>query len=333
MGKLSTKDLKKLLNCIRNDPAVVIPPLPGFDSGVHMLNGKYLVISTDPCIGVPVKWFGWLLVNYAASDVALFGARPEFCTINLLGPEGTKPRIFHKIMKQICDATEELHTAILTGHTGTYQGLSTMVGVCTAYGIIEKEKLITPANSKSGDNILYVKTVGLETAINFALMHKASASKLFGVNRTRELARLVKTQSCVKEATLLADQKGVNAMHDATEGGIVSALNEMAEASGLGFRINKDMMPVSEEVLRLQQHFQLSDRQLLSMSSTGTILAAVNAKEKNNVKTCLANNNIENKTIGFFTKDPRRLIKTNGKIQAFPRKAEDPYQTILSSEK
>jgi hydrogenase maturation factor len=132
MGKLSSKDLAKLLRCIKKDSRVIIPPEPGFDSGVHLIGDKYMVVSTDPCIGVPEEWFGWLLIHYAASDVALFGARPEFCTINLLGPSSTKPQTFNRIMQQACNAAEEIQATIVTGHTGTYSDLSAVVGVCTA---------------------------------------------------------------------------------------------------------------------------------------------------------------------------------------------------------
>src|SRR3972149_6496045 len=100
MGKLAPKELKKLLGCIRKDSRVIIPPHAGYDSGVHRLEGKYVVVSTDPCTGVPEEWFGWLLINYAASDVAFFGAKPEFCTINLLAPLATKPDVFQSKMRQ-----------------------------------------------------------------------------------------------------------------------------------------------------------------------------------------------------------------------------------------
>ena len=151
MGKLATENLKKLLSCIKKDPRIIVPPLPGFDSGVHLMGDKYLVVSTDPCIGVPKEWFGWFLIHYAASDVALFGAKPEFCTINLLGSLATAPETFIKTMKQACEAADALRMAIVTGHTGTYEGLPTILGTCTAYGAIEKEKLITPNGAKPGD--------------------------------------------------------------------------------------------------------------------------------------------------------------------------------------
>jgi len=237
MGKLPPEDLKKLLSCIRKDNRVVVSPQLGFDAGVHLIdNDKYLVVSTDPCLGVPEEWFGWFLINYVASDVALFGAKTEFCTINLLGAPTTKPKVFHKAMKQACDAANEPGITIVTGHTGTYNGISRMVGVCTGYGHINKNKLITPGGAKPKDQILCIKPIGLETAVNFALTQEALAKKLFGKKRTTEL-KCVTLQSCVKEALLLADIKGVHAMHDATEGGLTAAINEMAEASKVGFRV------------------------------------------------------------------------------------------------
>src|SRR4030042_4365362 len=144
MGKLDKDDLNTLLKCIKRSPEIIIPPMVGVDSGVHSIDDKYLVISTDPCIGVPKEWFGWLLIHYAASDVALFGAKPQYCAINLLGPPTTTPDTFLKIMKQACRAADEIGMTIITAHTGSYQGLTTETGVCTASEIMRKDKLITP---------------------------------------------------------------------------------------------------------------------------------------------------------------------------------------------
>ena len=220
MGKLSNKDLETIIGCVKKDFRVVIPPTIGYDAGVHLLHGKYVAVATDPCTGVPEDWFGWLLINYAASDVALFGAKPEFCTINLLGPIGTKPEVFQKIMKQTCSAAEELGIAIVRGHTGIYDSLKDLLGVCTVYGTVEPRKLITPGNAKSGDLILCTNPLGLETVTNFSLTHKEKAQELFGVDEQDKLSKLVYMQSCVKEALQLAQIEGVHAMHDATEGGL-----------------------------------------------------------------------------------------------------------------
>jgi hydrogenase maturation factor len=330
MGKLSSEELKKLLGCIKPDPRVLIPPKLGFDAGVHRLGDKYVVVATDPCIGVPEEWFGWLLIHYAASDLSLFGAKPEFCTITLMGAKTTQPQTFQKIMRQTCNAANELNVAIVRGHTGTYDGISELVGDCTIYGTVEPEKLKTPDMAKAGDLILCTKPIGLETAVNFALTHKAKAQKLFGEKQTEELTKQVHLQSCVKEALQLAKLGGVHAMHDATEGGFTSAMNELSEASKLGFQAESEKLPIQLQAQTLQQAFGLSDEQVLSMSSTGTILAAVDPKTRRGVEELLRRNGLEANFIGEFTKNKKRILTKEGKETVFPEAAQDPYSRILS---
>ena len=330
MGKLPNTELTKLLSCIKKDFRVIVPPMIGYDAGVHLLHGKYVAVATDPCTGVPENWFGWLLINYAASDVALFGAKPEFCTINLLGPIGTKPEVFQNIMKQTCSAADELGIAIVRGHTGMYDSLKDLLGVCTVYGTVDPKKLITPGNAKSGDLILCTKPLGLETTTNFSLTHKEKAQELFGAGKQEELAKLVYMQSCVKEAVQLAEVGGVHAMHDATEGGFVAALNELAGASTVGFRVEWEKMTLTKEVLALQNHFKLSDEQVLAMSSTGTILAAVEPQATEKVKATLKQIGLTACFLGKFTENKERVLIKKGKEEHFPQVAEDPYTQILS---
>jgi hydrogenase maturation factor len=329
MGKLRRKELKSLLKYIKKDPRVLVPPMVGYDAGVHLLGEKYVVVSTDPCVDVPKKWFGWLLVNYAASDVALFGAKPEFCTINLLGSLGTTPETFKRIMAQVCNATEELNMAIVRGHTGTYNGISNLVGVCTAYGTAEKERILTPRNIKAGDLILCTKSVGLETIINFSINQKSLARRLFGFEATESLIGMVKKQSCVIEALKLADINGVHAMHDATEGGFVASLNELADASGLGFDIQFERFPITPEMEILQKHFGFSDIQALSTSSTGAILAAIEPKAKEEVEEALRQVGVPAIFLGRFTKIKNRILVKHGRPLSFPVVADDPYMRIL----
>jgi hydrogenase expression/formation protein HypE len=330
MGKLASDELKKLLSCIKQDFRVVVPPMIGYDAGVHLLHGKYVAVATDPCTGVPEEWFGWLLINYAASDVALFGAKPEFCTINLLGPIGTKPEVFQRIMKQTCKAADELDVAIVRGHTGMYGSLNDLLGVCTVYGTVDPKKLITPGNAVPGDLILCTKPLGLETLTNFSLAYPEKAQELFGAPKQAELSTLVYMQSCVKEAMQLAQVGGVHAMHDATEGGFVSGLNELAAASKVGFRLEWEKLPLTPEALALQNQFGLSDERLLAMSSTGTILAAVKPEAKEKVSAVLAQSGLSACFLGEFKENKERILIKKGKACLFPQVADDPYTQILS---
>jgi hydrogenase expression/formation protein HypE len=331
VGKLATKELQKLIDCIRKDERVLVPPTIGFDAGVHRLGDQYMVVATDPCTGVPEEWFGWLLINYAASDVALSGANPQFCTIALLGPCQTKQEVFQRIMQQTCKAAEELGIIIVRGHTGMYDSLKDTLGVCTAYGTIKPEKLITSGGAKAGDLILCTKPLGLEAITNFSLVHQQLATKIFGANQQQEYAKMVLMQSCVKEALALAQVEGVHAMHDATEGGFVLALNELAEASKLGLKILWENIPVPTEVSALKKHFGLNDQQVLSMSSTGTILAAVTPQAKQKASETLRKLGLSASYIGEFTEDKSRTLIKNEKTVTLPNVADDPYTMMLAT--
>lgn len=302
----------------------------GYDAGVHRLGNQLLAVATDPCTGVPREWFGWLLINYAANDLSLFGAKPEFCTINLLGPRPTDPTVFQEIMKQTCAAADEQDIAIVRGHTGMYDSLNDLLGVCTVYGTVEPEKLVTPGNAKPGDLILCTKPVGIETLTNFALTHPKTATELFGADKTLELAGMVKMQSCVKEAQQLAQAGCVDAMHDATEGGLITALNELAEASKVGFKVTWENIPVPKEAADLKNHFKLSEEQVLALSSTGTILAAVPPRAKQKTTELLKQNGLCASFIGEFTQNQNRLLSKTGKEKEFPATAEDAYTKLLA---
>ncbi|MCL2134246.1 MAG: AIR synthase-related protein [Candidatus Bathyarchaeota archaeon] len=330
MGKLDNQQLQKLLNYIKTNKQVIIPPMIGGDAGVHRLGNQLLVISTDPCTGVPLKWFGWFLINYASSDLSLFGAKPQFCTINLLGPKTIDTKIFEDIMKQTCAAADEYDIAIVRGHTGMYDSINDLLGVCTVYGIVEPDKLVTPKNAKPGDLIMCTKPVGIETLTNFVLTHPKTAEKLFGAEKTEKISNMVKLQSCVWEAQQLAEMGCVNAMHDATEGGLVVALNELSEASGIGFRVCWDDIPILEDVLELQKQFGFSDEQVLALSSTGLVLAAVPPLLKNVAVEVLSKLGLCAYFIGEFTKDKSRVFVKAGKEKVFPVFIEDVYARLLA---
>jgi hydrogenase maturation factor len=332
MGKLDNQQLQKLINYIKTNDQVIVPPMIGFDAGVHRLGDQLLVVSTDPCTGVPLEWFGWFLINYAASDLSLFGAKPQFCTINLLGPRSTDPAVFEEVMRQTCVAADEQNIAIVRGHTGMYDSLKELLGVCTVYGVVAPDKLVMPGNAKPGDLILCTKPVGIETLTNFVLTHPKTAKKLFGTEQTEQIIGMVKLQSCVNEAQQLAQAGCVNAMHDATEGGLVTALNELSEASKAGIRVYWERIPVSKEVLVLKEHFSFSDNQVLALSSTGTVLAAVPFLLKHRVVEVLNQLGLCAYFIGEFTESRDRILIKAGREELFPAYVEDVYTRLLAME-
>ncbi len=119
-------------------------------------------------------------------------------------------------------------------------------------------------------------------------------------------------------------------MHDATEGGLVAALNEIADASGTGFRVQFDELPISPEFERLGAHFHLTRDEILAASSTGTLLAAVSPDSKAKAIRVLSKHGLKPKVIGVFTRSKKRLLQVESEESDFPSEADDPYAKIMA---
>lgn len=74
-----------------------------------------------------------------------------------------------EIMKQASETSDELDREIVASHLGKYDDILTLIGVCTVYSRVDKNRLAPPKGGKLGDHILYTKGIGLEVAINSAL--------------------------------------------------------------------------------------------------------------------------------------------------------------------
>jgi hydrogenase maturation factor len=84
------------------------------------------------------------------------------------------------------------------------------------------------------------------------------------------------------------------------------------------------------ELQKLATHFHLSQTEILSASSTGTLLAGVSQSRKDRVIDSLTNRGFDAKIVGVLTESEQRLIKYAGKAMEFPRQASDPYAKILA---
>ena len=119
-------------------------------------------------------------------------------------------------------------------------------------------------------------------------------------------------------------------MHDATEGGVISALNEVAEASDVGFTVDWSSFVFPKQVQILKEVYHLTLVQLLSMSSTGTFLAAVAPEAKDEVESVLRRTGVNFSFLGCFTKKHSRILVKDGKKTVFQQVADDPYADLLN---
>lgn len=262
------------------DDRVVIGPKIGEDAAVLDMGDRYLVATTDP-ITFATDEIGWYALQVNANDVAVRGARPRWFLATLLLPEGaTTDLSVEQIFSQVGRACEELEVSLVGGHTEVTHGLGRPVVVGTMLGEVAKDRLVTSAGARAGDMVLLTKGIPLEGAAIIArekqreLLARGLPSAL--VERAKDFLHRPGI-SVVPEALLASELGPVHAMHDPTEGGLATALWELAEASGVGLRIDRERIPVLPEGERLCREFGLDPLGTIASGSLLLTLAPADA--------------------------------------------------------
>jgi hydrogenase maturation factor len=250
IGKLRPEMLQALFDKHPvKDPRVVVGPRVGEDAAVIDMGDRYLVATTDP-ITFATGDLAWYALHVNANDIAVRGARPRWFLATLLLPSRmTSEEMVQALFEQLTDACDELEIALVGGHTEVTHGLDRPLVIGTMLGEVVKDKLVTTGGARVGDAVVMTKGVPLEGAAIIA-REKEDDLKARGVPASllRRAKAFLRTPgiSVLPEAEI-ACEFGVHAMHDPTEGGIATALWEMADAAGVGLRIDRERIMVLPE--------------------------------------------------------------------------------------
>ncbi len=201
------------------------------------------VLTSDP-ITTASTGAGRLAVHVVCNDLAAMGAEPIGVLATLLFPAGVSPEEIARLTEDIDAAARSLNVEVLGGHTEIAPGVVAPLVVMTGVGKARRDRLVTAAGARPGDALVLTKAAALEGT---HVLAADLGARLVGVSAAvlEEARRYGHELSVVPEARLALDL-GATAMHDPTEGGIVGACWEMAEASACDFRVLVAAIPVRE---------------------------------------------------------------------------------------
>ena len=234
------------------DPALVVPPRVGEDvAAVDLAGAELLVAHGDPItLGGGAAGRTAVLVN--ANDIAAAGADPRWLLATVLLPAGTTPSQALGVLEGLAEAAAEAGVTLAGGHTEVTDAVTRPVVSLTALGTMQRAELRDKRSARSGDRILLTKALAMEGA---ALLAEELGERLLALGMSADelaAARALQARaSIVPEATLAREYTGVRAMHDVTEGGLATALRELAAATGRGVLVHRERVPVSPETERV----------------------------------------------------------------------------------
>jgi hydrogenase maturation factor len=330
VGKLPAALLRSILaNAPQSDPRILLGPRVGIDCAVLDFGERLLVLKSDP-ITFATTDTGWYLVQVNSNDIATTGARPRWLLVTALLPEGsTTVRLVEEIAGQVYEACSALGISVIGGHTEITHGLDRPILAGTLIGEVERERLVTPGGMKSGDQLLLTKGVPIEAT---AILANEFPGRLREVLGEADLARAQNYLhdpgiSVLRDAQIARSAGRVTAMHDPTEGGLLAALWELAEAGDKKLVIDLQAVPVPAIAARICGVFDLNP---LAAIASGALLLTVPPEDTPAVMMTLAAAGIPCAVIGQVEEGPPHVLEA-GTARPLPRPDQDEIGRVYEA--
>ncbi|ADJ25574.1 AIR synthase related protein domain protein [Dehalogenimonas lykanthroporepellens BL-DC-9] len=333
IGKISPDIFREVIfpRLGADDDAVLVGPKHGVDVGIVDVGGQAVSFTTDPVFIVPqygLERAAWFAIHIIASDSATSGLKPRFLSIDLNLPmETTKQQLetMWQVMHRECEA---MGINIVTGHTARYEGCHyPMVGGATMIGTGSLEEYVSPRFARVGDVVIITKGPAIEACGIFAAMFPDIIAEKYGQEFARRAEDIFYKMSVVEDAMTAVSvgvrDNGVSSMHDATECGIWGGLYEVAQAAGLGARIDKDNIVVTEGVPEICDLLGIDPYAAIS---EGTLIITCRQHKAAEVVSALSAKGIAASVVGeLIPPELGMILSTGGREKPLEHPIVDPF--------
>jgi hydrogenase expression/formation protein HypE len=240
------------------------------DGAVVPIGGRELVVSTDTFVVSPLEFpggnIGALAVHGTLNDVAMMGARPMYLTAGFVLEEGLPFETLDRVVSTMAEAANLAGVPLVTGDTkvverGKADGLYLNT---TGIGLLDPDFRPAPNRARSGDLVVVSGAIGRHGMAVMAV-REGLAFETTIESDTANLTPLV-------EALRASAGASVAVLRDPTRGGVASALNEIAQASGVGIRLEEQAIPVPTDVAAACEMLGLDP---LYVANEGVLVAIV----------------------------------------------------------
>ncbi len=315
-----------------DDPDLLVPPQHGVDVGVVRLGGgQVMALTSDPVFLLPsFGWrrAAWFAVHVLASDAATSGLDLRWLTVDLNLPLTLADEDLAELWEALSEAAADLGLAIVTGHTGRYAGCDwPMVGGATCLAVGPEDRYVTPRGARPGDRLLVTEGAAIEATALFGAAFGDRLRAELGAEVAREADALFGSMTVVPEARALAAyglrEEGVTAMHDATEGGVLGGIVEIADASGGDVVVERDAIPMPDASRAVCDHVGIDPYVAIS---EGTLLATVGPEHVDGALAALTDAGILAADIGHVVAEGEgRQLLTAGGSEPLTHPGQDPF--------
>jgi len=300
IGKLPPDTLTRLLARTRTDPTVLIGPAYGEDAAAVKFGGSVLLAAADP-ITFATDHIGYYAVCVNANDIAVMGALPRYFLATVLLPQDSSESDAESVFDQIEQSCRAIGVTLIGGHTEITPTVSRVVISGCMLGEVDESGLVRSSGAEVGDAIVLAGGIAIEGTV--ILAREASENLIVkGVSPDVIKSAVSYIDSpgiCVlKYARIAVETGGVTAMHDPTEGGLASALREIANASDCGLCIDRSAVPVLPECAAICKALDIDP---LGLIASGSLLITAHKNCARQILNALSDDGIPAAVIGEVT--------------------------------
>jgi hydrogenase expression/formation protein HypE len=216
------------------------------DAAVFPVHEGRMAFTTDTYVVKPLFFpgadIGKLAVCGTVNDLATSGAVPKYLSVGFILEEGLEMDVLDRVVASIADAARAAGVVIATGDTKVIErARGDGVYVNTAgVGVVPPGVELSPSQVRPGDRVLVTGDVGRHGVAVMAARGEGFGFELEVESDCAPLGALV--------AALVDAKLDLRCLRDLTRGGFGAALHEVAEARGVGLRIEERRVPVLDPV-------------------------------------------------------------------------------------
>lgn len=279
---------------------VLLGPGVGEDAAFISFGSTTLIAKSDP-ITFATDRIGWYAIQVNANDIAASGGTPKWFLATLLLPENEPASTAKEIFGQLHRAAQELGITLIGGHTEVTVGLPRPIIAGTMLGEAAPSETVSTSTAAPGDDVILTTGIAIEGT---AIIARESKSQLTGAGLSEteieDAAALLDSPgiSIVSAARIAGATGHVTAMHDATEGGLAGALEELALASNTGITVDAARVTVLPETQKVCDALDLDPWGLIA---SGALLITNRPAGTQDIITALSDNGIPASVIGAVT--------------------------------
>ncbi|WP_428547375.1 hydrogenase expression/formation protein HypE [Profundibacter sp.] len=215
------------------------------DQAAFDVDAGRMVMATDGHVVSPLFFpggdIGSLSVHGTINDVAMSGAKPLYLSAGFILEEGFPLADLERIVASMARAASDAGVPVVTGDTKVVErgkGDGAFI-TTTGVGVVPVGLDISGGNARPGDKILVSGYLG-DHGVAIMSSRENLEFETAVVSDSAALHGLV--------AAMVAEVPAIRTLRDPTRGGLAATLNEIAQASGVGMRLNEAAIPIRAEV-------------------------------------------------------------------------------------